>query len=354
MAMRISGRGSLLVAVLGASACGYACSSGFDGCDDSRSCEGSSTAGSAGSDGKGGASGNGGTSSGATGGSGGDAGQGAAPGGTSNTGGDGGTGEAGDAGAGGAPESGTPVNGLLKHQFGYPHVGWTVKIGDKEAVTDASGEFTITGVGETYDLLIAPTGDHLRLYQGLTTREPVVAMPTIQDDPGRQLNDASVSGTVSNILAGDVGMKAWFGDYYLANGLALTSAPAGTWDFSLPISWFFAEDPTQVELFAANSDGTLWRTGSAMLNVSDSNAYTNVGVALTDRATHTVSVDVLNNAGIEEFAVYVCVVTSLCEPIAFTDLPIDVQVPSGLPLTRHALVQAGSLDFTLGCTGQGA
>jgi len=349
MSLRISGRITFIALMAGAAACGVACSSEFENCDANRSCPGddkgdSGSGGDAGegNDPSGGSSGKGGTSQGGNDG-GGDAGTGAGGDAGEGDAGQGNAGEGGEGGEGGSGEDANAVHGIVKSTMGFPLANWKVVLDGVETLTDEDGKFTVSGAGAEYDLLIAPTDHHLRLYQGLTTREPVVVMTLKSDDPGYVAKSATVSGTVSNALVGSTGIEVWQNNLgpstYAPDFItALLPNVASDVNFTQPVSWSSPDDPLPIELFVANTDGATWRTGSATLNVTDGADFTNLGIPVADRPTRIVTVSVDSDDALTPSALFSCV-SSICSYKLDSIFPAEAPLPTGLPASQRVAVR---------------
>lgn len=217
--------------------------------------------------------------------------QGGAPaGGGGNTAGDG-------AGAtGGAPPTGNPVHGKVVTPTGIPLEGWTVKIDGVSAATNEDGEFSFVDAAATYELLIAPTNDHLRLYQGLSTREPIVVMAAREGDPGWVENTASVSGTVFNAtLDGGVHVEVWMKERTW--WLPVAGIP-GDRAFG-PFNWsWWHEGSAEIELVGIHTDLVTWRFGTTTLTLTDSTTNTNGNITVNNLPTRSVTASATLGTGV--------------------------------------------------------
>ena len=134
--------------------------------------------------------------------------------------------------AGEAGEVLTDVSGHIRTFEGTPLPNAVVSINDVSAVTDDDGAFTIADVAGTYDLTIIDN-DHkyVEIVEGMTTREPVVAL--------WQLRTTNRVGGIAGKLSGGAGFP-------------LPAGQAGVVQFQGAISGF-----SEVNLVAASSSFTL-------------------------------------------------------------------------------------------------
>ncbi|HVJ16281.1 MAG TPA: hypothetical protein VM686_12655 [Polyangiaceae bacterium] len=249
------------------------------------------SSGKSGSGGKGGASSDGGSDGNASAGDapvGGDGGAAAsAP--STGAGGESGAGNSAQAGAAGSPAVDTSVHGKVMHEFGGPLPGWQVVIGEKKVITNELGEFTVPDVGETYDLLVAASDDHLRLYQGVTTREPIAVMSLMDGDPGWVVHTAGIAGSVLNTLTPTTFLEVWIHGRLEMTFPATGAPPPEPGSYANVVTWNHDENPAPAEVRGVQlKDNTTWRAGILSRSLAAGVDYSGVNVTLEDLASRTV------------------------------------------------------------------
>ncbi len=205
------------------------------------------------------------------------------------------------AGAGGSTDTtDTTVHGTLVNPCGGGYPGWRVLVNGEQVESDENGEFSVADVAETYDLVVAPSLNHVVAYLGLTTREPIVTVNAQADDPGVAEHSATMSGTLSD------------GYGFPSDGLYVLQATNSTFNgckVVLPLpqgsgdpvkysadwgphsfSWIGALDAFSGYLSAVQLDDSGGNAlGIVALDLLDGSTNPAVDVALTKLASHTVA-----------------------------------------------------------------
>lgn len=94
-------------------------------------------------------------------------------------------------------EAGSPIHGIvLDGAGGFPAARVQVVVGEQQTKTDSNGRFTLSGVPQTYDLvLVNEKYSRAHVYRKLTRRDPLLTFPK-RRDPAQMLRHAQVSGTL--------------------------------------------------------------------------------------------------------------------------------------------------------------
>ncbi len=206
-------------------------------------------------------------------------------------------GSARDPGTAGGPDSGGPsttvdVHGRVVGPTGVALSGMSIGIGQKTAVTDAEGGFSIFGVVLPYDVNVvsAGTGLYVARYEGLTRPDPTITFLLLFSTG--EPNTATIAGTVSggeSIGTAGVFTTAFFTTTDVRFDLHSIGIHSGNNPFTLPISWFGPEaisGTVHVLQFTASQPGdpptayTGYGTHPA-LAVARDGALTGADVALT-------------------------------------------------------------------------
>lgn len=217
--------------------------------------------------------------------------------------GNGGGGPGGGIGGGGGDKT---VSGLVVDNQGQPLQNRTVLIGTGSATTDASGQFSITGVAIPYDLvIIEPASEKVAtMYTGLTRLDPKVLDLGVNNPTNRS---ATVGG---NIVGGDplptpsgtLSAVSW-GSIEAATYEIETSTP-----YALEVPW---SGPTTIAgavhglQWTIDTNGTVTGYHSHGVNngvsLTASGTVTNADLQLTATLTDNISTNISAPAGHEIF-----------------------------------------------------
>lgn len=148
----------------------------------------------------------------------------------------GGAGGGGGGGSGGGGGGGGPtVTGQLLDGFGQPLSGRTVLIGTRSTTSDASGQFTLTGVTTPYDLVIVEPAPSkvATVYAQLTRTDPKLRDFGASSGPTRTatVNGNLVNGDPLPTPSGTLTGICW-GSPESSTGSYLAASP-----YALPVSW---------------------------------------------------------------------------------------------------------------------
>jgi len=201
---------------------------------------------------------------------------------------------------GGRPGSLEDVHGRVVGPTGVALSGLSVGIGDKTAVTDADGGFSIPGVVTPYDVNVVLAGTTLSVgrYEGLTRPDPTLTFLLLFSTG--EPNTATIAGTVSGgepIGTASLFTTAFFTTPDVRFDLTTIGITSRNNPFTLPVSWFGPEaisGTLHVLQFAAPRPGdpptayTGYGTHSA-LAVARDGALTGADVALVTPGNATIA-----------------------------------------------------------------
>lgn len=169
---------------------------------------------------------------------------------TPNEGGEGGVSSQGGAGGEVSMVDPTEVRGrLVSYGLGPLYADTWVLIDGKRINVGADGSFSARGVGEKYDLMIFMPDVYLRVYQGLSTREPQLPLRNDALDEGATARSATVRGKLLG------GLEPPYGDLTLYQLVSYISDRTRANDTLYDTSSFELE-PTWVG--QATDTGTIW------------------------------------------------------------------------------------------------
>src|SRR6185436_4238881 len=149
-------------------------------------------------------------------------------------------------GGGGSPDGGATldVHGRVVGPTGVALAGLSVGIGEKTAVTDMDGRFSITGVVPPYDLNVVLAGTPVSVgrYEGLTRPDPTITFLLLFGTVVP--NTATIAGTVSG--GEPIGSQGLFTTAFFTTSEAHSDFTAigitsRNNPFTLPVSWFGPE-----------------------------------------------------------------------------------------------------------------
>jgi hypothetical protein len=255
--------------------------------------------------------------------------------------------------AGGPP---VEVHGRVVGATGAALLGMTVRIGERTAVTDADGHFSISGVATPYDVDIASPGAGLftARYEGLTRPDPTLTFLLLfsTGDP----NTATIAGTVSggeSLDTAGVFTVALFTTTDVRFDLESIGIHPTNNPFTFPVSWFGPEaisGTLHVLQYAAPFPGdpptayTGYGTHSA-LPVARDGALTGADVALSAPGNATIDGTIVAPDGyrLQEKTLGLEISGLTAFPIAHVDTGdtgFAFTVPDGIPATAAVTVNA--------------
>ena len=258
----------------------------------------------------------------------------------------------------GTPDGGASldVHGRVVGPTGVALAGLNVGIGERTAVTDADGRFSIAGVVPPYDLsvVLAGTPPSVGRYEGLTRADPTITFLLLFGTVVP--NTATIAGTVSG--GETIGTRGLFTTAFfttsdahadfIAIGITSRNNP-----FTLPVSWFGPEAISgtvhvlQFEAPEAGEPPTAY-TGYGMhsaLAVTRDGELTGADVALTAPGNATIDGTIALPAGyrVQEKTLGLEVSGLTAVPLAHVDTgdtAFTFTVPEGIPATAAVTVNA--------------
>jgi len=262
-------------------------------------------------------------------------------------------------GCGAAPDPGTAfpvdVHGRVVGATGAALLGMTVHIGDKTAVTDSDGHFSISGVATPYDVNIASTGTgaFTARYEGLTRPDPTLTFILLFSTG--EPNTATIAGTVSGgETLGTAGLFtiAFFTTTDVRFDLESIGIHPTNNPFTFPVSWFGPEaisGTLHVLQYAApfNGDPPTAYTGYGThpaLAITRDGALTGADVALTAPGNATIDGTIVapDDYRVQEKTLNL-EISGAAVPIAHVDtgdMDFAFTVPDGIPATAAVFVNA--------------
>jgi len=261
-------------------------------------------------------------------------------------------------GGGGSPDGGATldVHGRVVGPTGVALAGLSVGIGEKTAVTDMDGRFSITGVVPPYDLNVVLAGTPVSVgrYEGLTRPDPTITFLLLFGTVVP--NTATIAGTVSG--GEPIGSQGLFTTAFFTTSEAHSDFTAigitsRNNPFTLPVSWFGPEaisGTVHVLQFEAPGPGesptayTGYGTHSA-LAVTRDGELTGADVALTAPGNATIdgTIAVPDGYQVQEKTLGLEVSGLTAVPIGHVDdgdTAFTFSVPQGIPATAAVTVNA--------------
>jgi len=263
-------------------------------------------------------------------------------------------------GGGGGPDPGTTldVHGRIVGPTGVALSGLSVGIGEKTAVTDVDGRFSIAGVVPPYDLdvVLAGAAPSVGRYEGLTRSDPTISFLLLFGNG--EPNTATIAGTVSG--GEPIGGQGLFTTAFFTSpdarfdftaiGITSHNNP-----FTLPVSWFGPEaisGTVHVLQFASSAPGkpptayTGYGTHAA-LAVARDGELTGADVALTAPGNATIDGSIVPPDGFRvlEKTLGLEIAGLTAVPIGHLesgDTTFAFVVPEGIPATAAVTVSAQS------------
>jgi hypothetical protein len=257
---------------------------------------------------------------------------------------------------GGGPSATIDVQGRVVGPTGVVLSGLSVGIGQKTAVADSDGRFSIDGVVPPYDLNVESggTSTYVARYEGLTRPDPTISfLPLFSTG---EPNTATIAGTVSGgepIGAAGLFTIAFFTTPDVRFDLTSIGIHSGNNPFTLPVSWFGPQaisGTVHVLQFTAPQPGdpptayTGYGTHSA-LPVARDGALTGADVALTAPGNASIDGTIVPPDGyrVQEKTLGLEVSGLTALPIAHIDngdTGFTFTVPEGIPASAAVTVNA--------------